>query len=909
MLLSVNVTRPASPNASLTDQSKSTPSKTPIPNSTNLALLSTDRYEVFSQKRINLIQVCLRQFSQASPTIANKPNSNPLFFFFLPTTETSSIQANGKFESHLKKRKKPERKLAQEVEGYVGYRDIAYLTEYVTGSDSKSAIENTGKEMNVKKKDKKELNGLKEKKKNGKEISSSASNATDQPEKAEPAGNATSGSPPDASNVQVANDLTNDKNNNLTTASTETIPNSSSTDHSSAASSDSTVRRESGELSSGKTVKDSVVPGETNNPSNQTKGNKGNSAEKGSKATGSSAGNQSRKSSSANTEISNDRQQSNQSANSNQSSGQRSAAAAATNEDQPVKSGSVSSATITSIVSNGLHGLDSMYIVSDSEVPDQEGDFKIVKYKQLRRKKQKRGSNQEDHSRLTGHGNDLSGQGRGAAGKRDRQRSSAVQNPATARGYESESDYCAVEGRKKQRDEMQRDTVLLNNSGRKSNSMSNSDSDSINSSNEEATNRLTGNLMNTGYLLNSTDPTPFESAGHFAPSSTLSNHHVPYSKISYAAITKMHYSNAAANGATNSSNLTSNANPASTGNQPVVSNQPAASSQPALETRRESLNDKKNTKNPTNDKNKATQKSITNPAESPKSDESAGTKGKELGKPDSRKTSDERKQSQDKPQQDKPQQDKQAQQQQRDKQPKRLTKADSAEAERTAASTAELELSTTDHSRTDSIDLNHPSYLSSKSNSINSTQQPPVIMLDNKSTDQDTPFTFGFFNENAQLQNNADEANDEQPEKSFSPVADVNEVNFTSKESAARQSHAKSETPNNAEKSDEERTVEPTGKPRSSNVEAPVSNSINLDVIMNSSPVGNQPAPNFALNSAALHGNTPICAGTYIMESSEDYSAHDNITKKIGHDARSSGDQRRSTHINDLVSCRSASPC
>lgn len=816
-------------------------------------------------------------------------------------------------ENHLKKRKKPEKKLAQDFPGYVGYKDVAYLTEYVTGSDNKSAIENmrnstaiggSSKEMNVKKKDKKELNGLKEKKKNGREIvgSSSAGNggATGQSEKTEPTSNATSSPVGDGSNAQVSNDLTNDKNNNLTAAasSTEIIPNSSSTDHSSAASSDLTVRKESSELSSGKPVaKDSsgsgAVHGENNanNPNSQpARGNNkptGNSADKPEKnKASSSASNQSRKSS-ANLEISNnDRQQSNQSANSNQSSGQRSAGAssAASKEDQPVK--------ITSIVSNGLHGLDSMYIVSDSEVPDQEGDFKIVKYKQLRRKKQKKGSNQEEHIRLTGYSNELpnSGQsGRGPASKRERQRDS--QNPATARGYESESDYCAVEGRKRglQRNEMQRDAVLLDNSG---GSISNSDSDSINSSNEEAaTNRLTNNLMN------SADPTPFESAGHFAPS-TLSNNHVPYSKISYAAITKMHYSNPTSNGAPamNSSNLTSNANLATT------SNQPAASSQQALETRRESLNDKKNSKNPTNDKNKATQKSITNSAESPKTDEQPSTKSKELGgKPDSRRTPDDRKQSQDRQPQDKPQQP---------QQPKRLAKADSAEAERTAdrASTTELELSTTDHSRTDSIDLNHPSYLSSKSSSMNSTQQPPVIMLDNKSTDQDTPFTFGFFNENAQFQNNpADEESDE-PSQPFSPAADVNMVNFISKESAAsqRQPTIKTEAPNNAENEksdeDEQRAVreEPAGKPRSPKSEASVSNSINLDAIMNSSPVGNQPAPSGF--GGTLNSNTPICAGTYIMESSEDYSAHDNITKKVGHDAKSSGDQRRSTHINDLVS-------
>lgn len=825
---------------------------------------------------------------------------------FRPThTHTNSIQANGKLENHLKKRKKPEKKLAQDFPGYVGYKDVAYLTEYVTGSDNKSAIENMrnttlnasgGKEMNVKKKDKKaELNGLKDKKKNGREIttSSSASN-----------GSATSSAAPEKASEQsavnasgdsnsVSNDLTNDKNNNLTAAaaasSTEIIPNSSSTNHSSA-SSDSTVRKDSSGEPSGKPVaKDTPVHSESNaNNGQPARGNsKPAGAEKSEKSNKTASSNQSRKSS-ANSEISssNERQQSG-SSSMNSPSQLRSAG----KEDNPKSS---ASSTMPSIVSNGLHGFDSMYIVSDSEVPDQEGDFKIVKYKQLRRKKQKKGSNQEEHIRLTGNRDEQSGR---QGGKRDRQRSSAVQNPATARGYESESDYCAVEGRKKglQRNEMKREVLLDNSGGSSSNcagatgkksSFSNSDSDSIHSSNEEAAmNRPTSHLINS-------DPTPFESASHFAPS-TLSNNNVSYSKISYAAITKMHYSNPTSNGAATSmasSNLTSNANPAA-GNPTSVANHPT--SQQALETRRESATDKKN-KNSTNDKNKATQKSITNSAESPKSDEpSAAAKSKENAAKDNRKTPDERKQSQDRQPQDRQPQDRQPAK-------SRLHKADSNEAAE-KASTVDFEFSTTDHSRTDSIDLNHPSFISSKSNSINSMQQPPVIMLDNKSTDQETSFTFGFFNENAQFQNNVDE--EPEPSKQFSSVANVKMVNFISKAESASRQPAKSEVPN--EKNDEEqpRAEEPSGKP-SAKSETTVPNSINLSTIMNS-PVGNQPAPaafGAALNSNALNSNPPICAGTYIMESSEDYSAHDNITKKVGNDAKSSGDQRRSTHINDLVS-------
>ena len=782
-------------------------------------------------------------------------------------------------ENHLKKRKKPEKKLAQDFPGYVGYKDVAYLTEYVTGSDSKSAIENmrnatvnsggSSKEMNIKKKDKKaELNGLKDKKKNGREISSSAASngsaTSGVPERTEPS---TSVNPPGDSTNPVSNDLTNDKNNNLTTAasSTEIIPTSSSTNHSSA-SSDSTVRKESIELSSGKPATKETLHSESNNLNSQpAKSNKlvGDKPEK-SKAASSS--NQSRKSSAANSEISNNSERQQSSGNSaNSSQSQRSAA----KDEKPAKSGS---AAITSIVSNGLHGLDPMYIVSDSELPDQEGDFKIVKYKQLRRKKQKKGSNQEEHIKLTGNSNELSSGGQsGRQAKRDRQHSSAAQNPATARGYESESDYCAVEGRKKglQRNEMKREVLLDNSGGSSSNcvgatgpksSFSNSDSDSIHSSNEEtATNRPNSQLINS-------DPTPFESASHFAPS-TLSSNNVPYSKISYAAITKMHYSNPTSNGATSmasnltSSNLTGNTNPTTV--------------QPAQETRREFTNDKKNS---TNDKNKATQKSITNPAEAPKGDEqfAKSNSGKDRKTPDDRKPSLDR--------------------QSLDRQPpKRLTKADSSEADRTdKAIAAEFEFSITDHSRTDSIDLNNPSFISSKSNSINSTQQqPPVIMLDNsKSSDLDSSFTFGFFNENAQFQ-----ATDEEPSKQFSSVPDVNMVNFMNKESATRQL-AKSEPSEVAktEKNDEEpRTDEPTGKP--SKNEVPVS--IDLMEIMNS-PVANQPTPSGFAHNTTLNSNTPICTGTYIMESSEDYSAHDNITKKVVHDAKN--DQRRSSHTNDLVS-------
>lgn len=690
---------------------------------------------------------------------------------------------------------------------------------------------NSTKEMNIKKKDKKDLNGgLNTKKKNSKDTSTSNQQIEHNVNN-------------NQQQITLNNndqDQTNDKNNNLTNstqvnATNDIIPESSINNHQ-LSSINNTV------VSSTNVVNENNLNNLNHNQLVNKNSNKqtDNSKRNEKKVNSSSSSvNQSRKSS-ANLEVNSN----NKSTNDNQT---------INNDLNQLNCKDDDSRSISSIVSNGIQGIESMYIVSDSEVPE-EGDFKIVKYKQLRRKKQKKGSNQEESIRLIG-GQELTTNQPQSGKQLNYQNKKELKNPATARGYESESDYCAVEGRKKGGFQLKRDVLLDNSTTKKNNcSISNSDSDSINSSSNEDT---ASNQLNNNNMFN---PIVEQTLNHFTPS--IQNKNVSFSKISYAAIAKKHYStttNGAAFQTTN--NLTNNSNLTTTNQQ--------------SETKKEIS--KKINKNLTNDKKDKTNKSITS-EDSMKSKDSKDNNDikdiKDNQHVNGKKIDDKRPDYK----------------QQSIKKSNKFNKTDSTESnsrDEKITATEFINESNESTERTVSLDLNFtPSVFSSspsKSNSSFNSNPPAVIMLDNKNINQDTQFTFGFFDENAQFQNNViEEHNEDEQFKSIN----VNSVNFIGN---AKESNVNSNQNGILKNKDK------NGSPKIETISTPTT--ISVSTIMNSS-LANLPIVNKPLNN--IVNNTPISEGTYIMECEENIC--DNLTKKVQDTKSPPNDYRKGNRVNNFVS-------
>lgn len=695
--------------------------------------------------------------------------------------------------------------------------------------------QNNTKDMNIKRKDKKDFNG------NG-------LNGSKQNKKT---GNATK----DASE--------NDKNNNLATNASNIIPNSSN--HQSS----NTIRKNSSDL----------IPNENNqNMNNQT--NKQNKFDKLDKKTDRN------KSPSMNAVASNQQQMMNRKSS-------------AGNLDMK------NTASMSSIVSNSLNGgIDSLYIVSDSELPDQEGDFKIVNYKNLRRKKQKKNSNtNQDDIRL--HSNSQVNSGRInktefiKQNKKVNQKRSPnhQQHPATARGYESESDYCGVQERKK---ELNLKREILIDQDQKNDSISNTDSESSNSltANEENLNNQT-TLNNESSATNQlrtanvnqqfTNPNNLILTNPNILKSKISNNS---NKISYAQVIKMNYSsNLNTNGASQipihkneiiNNNLVNNGNH---NNLTQSTNSTAA--------KREAFKNSKIL----NDKTKTNVKSINSSEQIKKTDDKKIDKeqtklnkkfninSNKLTNPDTESSKE----------------------------------ANEIEQKESRSSTANLSnLSIEDSSRTITADSNDIPNFSGKSSSFSLT--PPVIMLD-KSVDQDTQFVFGFFDENAKFQTNFEESNDPDVYKRIN----INSVNFISNSrepvnsnllannSLSNVSDNSTSASNNKTSSTESNDQEVTStRVSTSNLLKSSSGNDMASTLTRSN--GNFNRITFAKtndNSTEINDDlvssttdTPICAGTYIMncEGDNTLSMRDSLTKQVHVNSNINQSRSTDTLANEIVS-------
>lgn len=737
---------------------------------------------------------------------------------------THSNQTNGKSEinSYLKKRKKPEKaKLTQDCEGYVGYKDIQFLTNYITGNDCTESMRDTttinssAKEMNVKKK---EMNG---RKKNGNTLTGKESLINNN----EPNNNVNSNQQSLPSTTlndltnQAIDDLANDKNNNNLPSSNHNIIPNSSTNH------QSSIQRESTDLSiSSKLVSASNVASSNENNMNNMNNQIGNHRPAGKQQVETNKKNDrtkitstSRKSS-ANLELNNQRAKDDK------------------QQQSPIsKNNTNTTSNPMKIVSNGLPSDIDSIDCTQSDPEDKESGFKIVKYKQLRRRKQKaknasessyaEPSSQTSTANKSQVNHDLIKQN-----KKGQQKN--AQNPATARGYESESDYCAVEGRKRGGLRFKCDALLD-----KKDSISNSDSDS---SNEETVNQLNNSTNHTSSLSNQ-ESSPFTTAN---PASSTTNNNASNSKISYAAIAKMHYSNTTTNGVLNSNNLINN-NGNSTTNGSTATTNPEQTHKKDGGKKRNSSNSTSNVDNKPNKSNKSI-----NLTEQRTEVHKTESSNKELPTKSNKE-------------------DKKSQESTNSKQTKKQTN------NRSNQRTEPTNESPTNEEKFNTAELSNESAISStsKSTSFNSTTQPPVIMFDlNKNTDQNTQFTFGFFDENAHFQNNLEEQSEQ-----FSSI-NVDSVNFIIKDSSTvnqqqteSEIEAKNEMQNESDKLNEM---------KNENTDQSV-----LNTILNS-PINNTVISNSSSSTLNSTISAPMYEGTYIMECEEDNSSssnaiRDNITKRV----------------------------